>query len=229
MNTLLIMAKEPQQAKQRLRVALPSALVTKLVSAFLRDTLAIAAGLDGVTIRLAFTPRSSEPKFSGYLREFALGEPHGLLRQRGRALGARLEAAFKDAFAEGARRVIAIGMDSPSMPAESIGAGFRLLEEHDCVLGPTLDGGYYLIGLSRPCPHLFRGIPWSGSEVYRQTIEIIHGRGIHYRELPVWYDVDTAADLEFLVRDINQFRLAGDETRASFTEGVLAKMLQVDS
>jgi len=227
-NTLLILAKEPQQAKQRLRRALPGAQVTRLASAFLRDTLAMAATLEEVVVKLVFTPRSSEPKFSGFMKEFALDAPHGLVRQRGRALGARLEAAFKDAFAEGATRVIAIGSDSPSMPANAIEAGFRQLGSCDCVLGPTLDGGYYLIGLSRFCPHIFRGIDWSDSGVYRNTVEIIRERGISYRELPVWYDVDTSDDLEFLVRDINQFRLAGDEVRARHTEDVLARILQVD-
>jgi len=228
-NTLLIFAKEPQQAKQRLRRSLPGAQVTRLASAFLRDTLALAAMLEDVVVKLAFSPRSSEPKFSGYLKEFALEVPHGLVRQRGRALGARLEAAFKDAFAEGAHRVIAIGTDSPSMPAETIRAGFRLLKECDCVLGPALDGGYYLIGLSQQCPHVFRGIEWCSQSVYRDTVDIIRRRGAAYRELPVWYDVDAAEDLEFLVRDINQFRLSGDEHRARHTEDVLAKILQVDS
>lgn len=228
MNTLLILAKEPQQAKQRLRRALPGAQVTRLASAFLRDTLAIAASLDDVVVKVAFTPRSSEPKFSGYLREFALELPHGLLRQRGRTLGARLEAAFKAAFEAGAERVVAIGIDSPSMPPHAIQNGFRQLQGCDCVLGPTLDGGYYLIGLSRFCPHIFRGIDWAGASVYRDTVGIIRQRRLSFRELPVWYDVDTSEDLEFLVRDINQFRLAGDETRARHTEGVLAKLLQVD-
>jgi rSAM/selenodomain-associated transferase 1 len=227
-NTLLILAKEPQQAKQRLRLSLPGAQVTRLASAFLRDTLALAASLDDVVVKVAFTPRSSEPKFSGFLKEFALHEPHGLLRQRGRALGARLESAFKDAFAAGASRVIAIGSDSPSMPAGAIQAGFRQLANCDCVLGPALDGGYYLIGLSHFCPFVFRGIDWSHPGVYRDTVEIIRQRGIRYRELPVWYDVDTSDDLEYLVRDINQFRLAGDENRARHTEDVLAKILQVD-
>ena len=229
MNTLLIFAKEPQQAKQRLRRSLPSAQVTRLASAFLRDILAMASALDDVVVKLAYSPHSSEPKFSGYLKELALEAPHGLVLQRGRALGARLEAAFRDAFAEGARRVIAIGTDSPSMPPASLRAGFRLLNECECVLGPSLDGGYYLIGLSLDCPHVFRGIEWSSPTVYRDTVQIIKSRGVTYRELPVWYDVDTAEDLEFLVRDINQFRLAGDENRARHTEDVLAKILQVDS
>lgn len=228
MNTLLLFAKEPQQAKQRLRESLPSGVVTKLAAAFLRDTLQTVSLLEDVTIRVAYAPRSSGPKFSDFMQEFGLGKPHGLMRQRGRALGARLESAIGEAFDAGSKRVVAIGMDSPSLPLDSIRAGFQYLHDHDCVLGPTLDGGYYLIGLSRPCPDLFRGIEWACGSVYRQTIEIVQRLGLSYRELPVWYDVDTAEDLEFLVRDINQFRLAGDEERAQHTESVLANILQVD-
>jgi len=124
--------------------------------------------------------------------------------------------------------VIAMGIDSPSLPPESIRAGFEILRQHDCVLGPTLDGGYYLIGLSRANYAVFRGIDWTKSSVYRDTVAIIQRESLSYRELPVWYDVDSAEDLEFLVRDINQFRLTGDEQRARHTEAVLARMLQVE-
>jgi rSAM/selenodomain-associated transferase 1 len=204
-------------------------MVTRLATAFLRDTLATATSVDDVVVRIAYTPRSAETAFAQLLSEFELTEPHGLIRQRGRALGARLEAAFKDTFACGAQRVIAVGIDSPSMPAESLRAAFELLQRHDCVLGPALDGGYYLIGLSRPCPQLFRGIDWSQSSVYRDTVDIARQYGVSYGELPLWYDVDSAEDLEFLVRDINQFRLAGDEERARHTESVLADILKVDA
>jgi hypothetical protein len=228
MNTLLVFAKEPQQAKQRLRETLPGALVTRLASAFLRDTLATVATLDDVVVRLAFSPKSAEPKFSGYMQEFSLLPPHGLMRQRGRALGMRLELAFREAFDNGAARVIAIGSDSPCLSAKSIEAGFRVLEEHDCVLGPTLDGGYYLVGLSRPYHELFRGVDWQCSDVYKTTIDTIERDGVTYRELPLFYDVDTPEDLEYVVRDINQFRLEGDEESARHSETVLAKILEVE-
>jgi rSAM/selenodomain-associated transferase 1 len=228
-DALLIFAREPQQAQKKLRSALPGAFVTKLASAFLRDTLAVAASLEDVVVRVAYSPRSAAPRFSEFLSEQELAAPHGLVRQRGRALGARLEAAFRETFATGATRVVAIGTDSPSLPVESIRAGFEMLRQHDCVIGPTLDGGYYLIGLSRACYAIFRGIEWTGATVYRDTVEIIQRESLSYRELPVWYDVDTAEDLEFLVRDINQFRLTGDEQRAQHTEAVLARMLQVDA
>jgi rSAM/selenodomain-associated transferase 1 len=163
------------------------------------------------------------------MEEHEWDRPWSLLRQRGRTLGARLEAGFDQAFDEGAERIIAIGMDSPSLPVESIDSGFNLLSHHECVLGPTLDGGYYLIGLSRRCPAVFHDIQWSESTVYRDTVARIEQEELDYRELPVWYDVDTSDDLEFLVRDINQFRLSGDEDRVRHTESVLAKILKVDS
>jgi rSAM/selenodomain-associated transferase 1 len=195
----------------------------------LRDTLEAVSRLDDVSVRLMFAPRSAEEKLRTFMQEQQWTQPWSLLRQRGRTLGARLEAAFDDAFEEGATRVIAIGTDSPSLPVESIDSGFNLLSHHECVLGPTLDGGYYLIGLSRRCPDVFHDIQWSESTVYRDTVAQIERAPLNYRELPVWYDVDTSEDLEFLIRDINQFRISGDEERVRHTESVLLKILKVET
>jgi len=229
LNKLLIFAKDPSAAKQRLRDSLPSHQVTHLAAAFLRDTLEAAARLEDVSVRLLFAPRSAEDKLRPFMEEQQWDQPWSVTRQRGRTLGARLEAGFEEAFEEGATKVIAIGMDSPSLPVESIDSGFNLLSHHECVLGPTLDGGYYLIGLSKLCPQVFHDIAWSESTVYRDTVARIEEEQMDYRELPVWYDVDTSDDLEFLIRDINQFRLSGDEERVRHTESVLAKILKVDS
>jgi hypothetical protein len=101
-----------------------------------------------------------------------------------------------------------------------------VLHKKDVVLGPTLDGSYYLIGLKKPHPQLFENIPWGTGGVYRETVERIKKLGLEWEELELWYDVDTTDDLEFLVRDINQLRLAGDEKSLKHTEEVLARILQ---
>jgi len=73
-----------------------------------------------------------------------------------------------------------------------------MLADADVVLGPSLDGGYYLVGTRRPQPGLFEGIAWSTPEVLDQTLERVRGAGLRAAFLPPWYDVDTAADLRFL-------------------------------
>jgi hypothetical protein len=86
------------------------------------------------------------------------------------ALGARLAAAFRRHFREGAPRVILIGSDCPAVDAGLVSRAVAGLGEHDLVLGPAHDGGYYLIGLRAPAPQLFRGISWSTGAVVEQTL-----------------------------------------------------------
>jgi len=121
--------------------------------------------------------------------------------QRQEGMGERLCGAFEDAFARGACNPVLIGSDSPTLPGELIASASRALEAHDVVIGPAVDGGYYLIGLRRPCPRLFEGIDWSTDRVLAQTQQRAREAGLAVFYLPYWYDIDTAADLELLKQD----------------------------
>lgn len=110
-------------------------------------------------------------------------------------LGERLRAAFAALFEQGAARVIAIGSDSPTLPAERLRAAEAALRAHDAVIGPAEDGGYYLIGLSRPEWRLFEGIPWSSDAVARVTLERAATIGATIASLEPWYDVDDLTTL----------------------------------
>ncbi|HWI41845.1 MAG TPA: TIGR04282 family arsenosugar biosynthesis glycosyltransferase [Verrucomicrobiae bacterium] len=112
-------------------------------------------------------------------------------------LGERLTAAFGAMFAAGRRKCVAIGTDSPDLPAEYLADAFRLLQEKEgrVVLGPAADGGYWLIGMDRLRPPLFRDIPWSTDAVLRSTIERCGEEAADHALLPEWYDVDVAEDL----------------------------------
>ncbi|MBI2517907.1 MAG: TIGR04282 family arsenosugar biosynthesis glycosyltransferase [Opitutae bacterium] len=110
-------------------------------------------------------------------------------------LGARLADAFADAFRHhGARKVIALGGDCPSLDAALLRSADRALAQADVVLGPATDGGYYLIGLRAPQPGLFAGIAWSTASVLGQTREHIRRGGLSLAELPMADDVDTLTD-----------------------------------
>ena len=100
-----------------------------------------------------------------------LEERHGirLIPQVGADLGARMAQASADLFARGYQRVVIVGTDLPTMTAPALGEAFALLSTHDLVLGPALDGGYYLLGLRRPAPELFSDIPWSTDRVLAMT------------------------------------------------------------
>ncbi len=109
-------------------------------------------------------------------------------------LGARLQRAFTREFGAGARRVCVIGTDCPSLTADDLDDAFDALEEHDAVLGPALDGGYWLLGLSAPHPAAFDGIDWGTSDVLAQTRFRLEG--LRVTELTSRRDLDTLADLE---------------------------------
>ena len=95
-------------------------------------------------------------------------------------------------------RTVLIGSDSPDLPLEYLAEAFDKLRDYPVVLGPTDDGGYYLVGLSQTVPPIFDNIPWSTPEVWPQTIARLTTAKIPYHTLPQWYDVDDIADLRRL-------------------------------
>ncbi len=113
-------------------------------------------------------------------------------------LGERLSRAFDEAFADGARHVVAIGSDCPGLGAPEITDAFRQLAHHDAVIGPALDGGYTLIGLSRPLPAIFERIPWSTPGTLASTRRRLRAHGACWFELPALRDIDTPDDLAAL-------------------------------
>lgn len=111
-------------------------------------------------------------------------------------LGDRMFIAFQRAFDQNAAFVIIIGTDCPELDAGILEQAFEALQQHDLVLGPARDGGYYLIGLQRLVPQLFQGIAWSTTIVLQQTVEIAERAGLTIAYLPSLSDVDHPADLE---------------------------------
>jgi rSAM/selenodomain-associated transferase 2/rSAM/selenodomain-associated transferase 1 len=110
-------------------------------------------------------------------------------------LGERMSSAFTDARQAGMERVVIIGTDCPGLNAEFIQDAFAQLLTHDLVLGPAIDGGYYLIGLRSLHPELFAGISWSTDRVLTQTIEIGQRLNLSLALLPFLADIDRPADL----------------------------------
>lgn len=118
--------------------------------------------------------------------------------QVGPDLGGRMEYAFAQAFRGGFLRVVLVGADCPGVTANILDQAFQQLRDHDLVLGPTKDGGYYLIGLTQPCPLLFEDISWGSASVFSQTLSRAHEMGINSALLATLSDVDRAEDLEVL-------------------------------
>jgi len=106
----------------------------------------------------------------------------------------RLEIAFASAFSRGFQKVAAIGSDCVELDASTFAETWQALDANDCVIGPTVDGGYYLLALRAPTPLLFAGVDWSTAAVFAQTLERARGTGLRVHVLPKLHDVDTEDD-----------------------------------
>ena len=203
---VMVKAPLPGLAKTRLAPPLTEEDAASLAACFALDAVATArrAATDVV---IAYTPSAGRALLETLL-------PPGLLwvEQRGADLGERLERVVRHASRSGFGPLVITGTDSPTMPASFIATACEALArgEADVTLGPTADGGYYLVGVGADCRNLFRGVAWSTPLAYRQTAGNASRLGLRLLNLPQWYDVDTPRDLSRL-RD--EF-LAGEEARS---------------
>ena len=124
-----------------------------------------------------------------------LGQPLTYRPQQGRNLGQRLHHALSQSFESGFERIVVIGSDCPAITADHLEQAFQQLSSHDLVLGPALDGGYYLIGLSRSCAELFQGITWGSDQVFAQTMAIAQRLNLAWTALEPLCDIDCPEDL----------------------------------
>lgn len=132
--------------------------------------------------------------------------PHGvtLHTQMGVGLGERMLHALDDAFSDGAERAVLIGTDHPTLPVEYVAQAFEAVSSPETVvLGPTHDGGYYLVGMSRSYPELFMGMTYSHPEVLEETLDRATATDASVTLLRSWYDVDDPASLQQLAEDLS--------------------------
>ncbi len=110
-------------------------------------------------------------------------------------LGSRMDRSLGNAFQSGAENVIIIGTDCPGVNAQILGTAFENLHAFDLVLGPAIDGGYYLIGLRQPIPELFVNIEWGTAQVFQKTVDIAQKLNLSHVNLSLLADVDRPEDL----------------------------------
>ncbi|HMJ04641.1 MAG TPA: TIGR04282 family arsenosugar biosynthesis glycosyltransferase [Chthoniobacterales bacterium] len=197
---LAVMTKAPRagQVKTRLTPPLTAAEAAAINICFLQDTTAAitATEADGRARGIGvYTPVGEENAFAEVLpSHFAL------VAQRGAAFGERLTAAAEDLFEIGFDSVCLINSDSPTVPQNAYMEAVRLLSDAGdrIVLGPSDDGGYYLIGLKQVHARVFGEIAWSTEHVFGQTLERAQEIGVPVKLLPTWYDVDDRAMLRRL-------------------------------
>ena len=124
-----------------------------------------------------------------------------LLDQVGNDLGQRMHRTFVDVFAKGYTQVLLVGTDVPTLPLSVYQDTLTMLGRSDVVLGPALDGGYYLIGLNKPTEQLFTGVPWATDQVLAVTQQHAEAVGLSVGLTTAWRDVDTIEDLHSLITD----------------------------
>jgi hypothetical protein len=191
-----IMAKAPRAGavKTRLCPPLVAAEAAALYRCFLLDKIAAVRALAGAQPVVAYTPDEARAEFAALAPDFSLVPQHGP------DLGARLHATLAGLLAAGHPGAVAVDSDTPTLPGEFLQQAVDCLARPgpDVVLGPTEDGGYYLIGVRAAHRALFDAVPWSTSAVLEVTLRQAAAAGLQAVCLPAWFDVDTPDDLQRL-------------------------------
>jgi rSAM/selenodomain-associated transferase 1 len=199
---------EPGEVKTRLAETIGSEKAVQLYQSFILDFL---AKLESTRLPFAicFYPEQKKQLLMEWL-----GEGYEYISQKGIDLGERMAAAFLDAFAGGQRRVILMGADFPDLPHPFLEEALDALSTHDAVIGPAMDGGYYLIGFKRETffRQAFEGMHWSTKGVFRQTLLILKTYRRRVYVLPAWNDIDTIEDLRQLMERSEDSGFASSRT-----------------
>lgn len=193
--TIIVFAREPVPgaAKTRLAAKLGASNTAALADAFTRDALAKAEALQARIVIAGSAPGGATS--SRYFRALARRHNATILEQGEGTLGGRMRRVIEPFVERGA---VLIGTDTPSIPVSLLRRSLTLLRRAPVVIGPSLDGGYYLLGMRGTMPDIFRGVRWGGARVLAQTAARLKRQGWPYALGPCWYDVDRWSDLLLL-------------------------------
>jgi hypothetical protein len=192
MTAVIMFAKAPRRGYVKTRLSADVGRARAL-EVYRQVGAQVAAGVArGYPLTIWYDPPDAAREMRVWLGELEFQA------QEGDDLGARMAHAFHVHFDRGDAPVVAIGADAPDVDAETIAQACRHLEAADVVLGPALDGGYYLIGLREKADSLFRGIPWGGPRVMAVTLAACERVQLVVRQLGALRDIDTGGDLAAL-------------------------------
>ncbi|HZY32072.1 MAG TPA: TIGR04282 family arsenosugar biosynthesis glycosyltransferase [Candidatus Methylomirabilis sp.] len=200
-HAIAVMAKAPMagHVKTRLVPPLSQEEAAELYRCLLLDKILQVGTLPGVDPYLAYTPTEARAQMAPLAPQ-----AFTLIPQSGSDLGDRLHRLSAILLERGHPGVILIDSDTPTLPSTYLLEAIDRIQSEttDLVLGPAEDGGYYLIGLKRPCRSLFDRIPWSGPSVMTETLRRASQQRLEVATLPPWFDVDTPNDLARLRNDL---------------------------
>ncbi len=216
---LILFAKAPIEGEVKTRLCPPLTPdeAASLHGSLVMDLLERCHALKGMDRILAGSPTQDHPFFRAMKKRFTIP----IWEQVGGDLGERMAQAFQSALGSPYQSTIIIGTDIPGITAPLLTMASKNLQDYDIVLGPTLDGGYYLIGLKSPASELFRNIPWSTEDVFSCTHEKTKAMGLSLKVLPKLRDLDTIEDLQVFIQESKHNK---DTIFSSRTKNVLQEL-----
>lgn len=199
---ILVKAPRAGEVKTRLAPAVGPEGAARLARAFFQDTLTMVRGLDRGRVAVAVAGDPGALDLPGDVEVWPQGTGD---------LGDRMERVLLRALGGGGRALL-VGTDSPGLPPRVVETARATLVTHDAVLGPTDDGGFYLIGLRRGAPGLLAGLPWSRSDTLVSTEARLRQTGLSVSLAAPWFDVDVPEDLTRLSRLVLNGEIRAPET-----------------
>lgn len=196
-GSIIIFIRHPGQerVKTRLSLDLGKTIAEELYKNFVFDLLQTLEDIN-IVKHIYFTPNSAQEQMISWL-----GTGYDYIPQKGKDLGERMKNAFINEFKKGGKKVIIIGSDIPDLPPDLIMNAFLSLNTNDAVIGPTFDGGYYLLGFIKEkfLQEVFKEISWSTENVFDQTMNIFRKNNYKVYILKKWRDIDTIEDVKELI------------------------------
>lgn len=216
--------------------AMSSDEVKFLHQAFITDTLATALQVEEADLRLYAIDIPERKRLvaivTDYLSKKLSGKSAQSFKSRfsrfeqdNERWGIRAHNIFTECFAKGYKNVLLIGSRTPTVTADKMRTALKMLRESDAVFGPTPEGRYYMLGLSKK-PHIdLSAFDWKSPSIYNEVSNALDEKELSWSELEIWYAVESPEELEIMARDINQYRFEGDEITAHETEIVIGRLL----
>jgi uncharacterized protein len=190
-QTIIVFVRAPEsgRVKTRLAAELGSDDALGIYRRLAEHTLSVARQVRDAHVVVCYTPEDARAAVAAWL-----GDDVALRAQRDADLGVRMAGAIEEALTGGAGAVAIVGTDCPGLDPQLIERAFAELANADVVLGPAMDGGYYLLAVKRNHPALFDGIPWSSPDTLAETLSAAADAGLRIALLEKRRDIDTAAD-----------------------------------
>jgi uncharacterized protein len=199
---ILVFVRAPEIGKVKTRLAnvIGDEAALRLYMDFVADELDMLRNLffDVIICFYPYTERHSVESW--------LNHEFYFMAQHGDNLGQRMDHVFKEAFSQGYKQALLIGSDLPNLPSSIILDAFDHLTRYDAVIGPSEDGGYYLIGFcdNSYCRETFMQIDWGTARVFEQTLLCFQKRYLNYHMLDKWRDIDDYKDLIWLKKSLDK-------------------------